>query len=293
MVRFRTGFWKITPMTMSNNIIQYDFFQNALLAAALSSVICGIIGSYIVAKRLVFISGGITHASFGGIGIAYYLGLNPILGALIFAILSAFGVEFMTKRSGIREDSAIGMFWSVGMAVGIIFIYLSSGYTPNLMSYLFGSILTVSGLDLMFMALMAVVVTFFFIVFYSLILYISFDEDYAKTKRVPVILMNYILICMVSITIVLNIRVVGVILVLSFLTIPQMTANILSHDFRQIIFLSILFALIGSLSGLYISYYIDLPSGPAIICVFVLIFLIVKCIDVIVGRMKLSRHLKG
>lgn len=263
-----------------------------MLAALLSSVVCGIIGAYIVAKRLVFISGGITHASFGGIGIAYFFGINPVLGAAVFALLSAFGVEYMTKRSGVREDSAIGMFWSVGMAVGIIFIYLSSEYTPNLMSFLFGSILTVSNTDLWLMGILTAIVIAFFITFFSLILFISFDEDYARTKRVPVILMNYLLICLVSLTIVLNIRVVGVILVLSFLTLPQVTANILSRKFRNIIVYSIIIALIGSISGLYLSYYVDLPSGPAIICVFVFIFLLVKGIDSFRGRLKLSKHLK-
>ncbi|MHC1707751.1 MAG: metal ABC transporter permease [Bacteroidales bacterium] len=275
------------------DILKYEFFQHAIFAAILSSVVCGIIGSYIVAKRLVFISGGITHASFGGIGIAYYLGLNPILGALVFALMSAFGVEYMTKKTDVREDSAIGMFWSVGMAVGIIFINLSSGYTPNLMSYLFGSILTVSSMDLVLMLILAVLVICFFSVFFSLILFISFDEDYARTKRVPVNLMNYLLICLVSLTIVLNIRVVGVILVLSFLTIPQITANVISHDFKKIVLYSILFALIGSISGLYMSYFLDLPSGPAIISIFVILFLLVKGITLIIGKHKLSKSLKN
>ncbi len=276
---------------MTASLFQYEFFQHALLSAVLSSLVCGIIGSYIVAKRLVFISGGITHASFGGIGIAYFMGINPILGAAVFAILSAFGVEFLTKKSGVREDSAIGMFWSLGMAVGIIFIFLSSGYSPNLMSYLFGSILTVTDSDLWMMGTLSVMVVLFFILFFDLILFISFDEDYAKTKRMPVTLVNYLLICLVSLTIVLNIRVVGVILVISFLTLPQMTANILSHNFRKIILYSIIIALIGSVAGLFISYYLDLPTGPAIICVFVILFLSIKLLSMLITKIKLQKML--
>ncbi len=272
-------------------MLQYEFFRNALFTAVLASVMCGIVGTYIVARRLVFISGGITHASFGGIGIAYYFGFNPVLGAAVFALLSAFGVELVTKKSGVREDSAIGIFWSVGMAVGIIFIFLSSGYTPNLMSFLFGSILTVSSADLAVMSVLCLIITTFFILFYNLILYISFDEDYAFTKRVPVQWMNYILIGLVSLVIVLNIRVVGVILVLSFLTLPQVTANMLSHHFRSIILYAILIALLGSVGGLFVSYYADLPSGPVIICIFVLFFLVVKLVKWILQRLMIQKAL--
>ncbi|MCX6271933.1 MAG: metal ABC transporter permease [Bacteroidetes bacterium] len=273
-------------------ILRYEFFQHALLAALLSSVVCGIIGTYIVAKRLVFISGGITHASFGGIGIAYYLGINPVWGAAMAALLSAFGVEYMTKKSNLREDSAIGMVWSLGMALGIIFIYLSSGYSPNLMSYLFGSILTVTDLDLWMMGVLAIVIIAFFISAFYLILFVAFDEDYARTKRIPVATLNYVMISLVSLTIVLNIRVVGVILVISFLTLPQITANILTHDFRKIILWSILIAMVGSVSGLLLSYSMNLPSGPAIICVFALIFLLVKSIEKLTGRIKLKKALE-
>ena len=119
-----------------------------MAAAVLSGIVCGIIGTYIVARRMVFLSGGITHASFGGIGIAYYFGLNPILGALVFAVMSSLGIEWGARKGKIREDSAIGMVWSFGMAVGVIFVYLTPGYAPNLMSFLFGNILTVTTADI-------------------------------------------------------------------------------------------------------------------------------------------------
>jgi len=276
-------------ITTITELLSYDFFRHAILAALLSSIVCGIIGTYIVAKRLVFISGGITHASFGGIGMAYFFGLDPILGAAVFALLSAFGIEFLSGRVQVRQDSAIGVFWSLGMAIGIIFIYLSAGYSPNLMSYLFGSILTVNTLDLWLMLLLVVVVAVFFILFFRAILYIAYDEEYARTKRMPVSLMNYLMLSLVSLTIVLNIRTVGVILVISFLTLPQITANTFTQDFRKLIFYSILIAMIGSVSGLFISYFLNLPSGPVIICVFVGIFAMAKLLRWLLIRLQLNR----
>ena len=128
---------------MITELLQYKFIVNSLLAGILASISCGIIGTYIVTRRMVFLSGGITHASFGGIGIGYFFGFNPVISAAIFGILSALGIEYVSKRSNIREDSAIGILWSFGMAIGIMFVFLTPGYAPNLMSYLFGSILTV------------------------------------------------------------------------------------------------------------------------------------------------------
>ena len=143
-------------------LFNYDFFRNALLAALLSSITCGIIGTYIVTRRIVFMSGGLTHTSFGGIGIGYFLGINPIWGAAVFAVISALGIEYFTKKAELRNDSVIAMFWAFGMATGIIFIYITPGYAPDLMSYLFGNILTVSARDILFMAVLAVIIILFF-----------------------------------------------------------------------------------------------------------------------------------
>ena len=174
----------LTIMSIPTNnmagILTYDFVLHAVEAALLASITCGFIGAYIVARRMVFISGGITHASFGGIGLGYFLGMNPIFGAAIFSILSAFGIRLVSKQTDIREDSAIGILWSFGMAVGIIFIYLTPGYAPNLMSYLFGSILTVTPTDLTLMAILAAVTVAIFTLFYRTILFIR------STKNTPV-----------------------------------------------------------------------------------------------------------
>jgi zinc transport system permease protein len=279
---------------MSNSIfdlLQYSFFTNSLLAALLASITCGIAGTYIVARRMVFISGGITHASFGGIGIAWFLGLNPVAGAAVFSILSAIGIEFVSSRTNVREDSAIGILWSLGMALGIIFIFITPGYAPNLMSYLFGSILTVGPADLWLMAALAVFLAVFFAGFYHLILFIAFDEEYARAHKAPVQLFKYLLISLVALTIVLNIRVVGIILVISFLTIPQSTANLFTNNFRSIILLSILIGIIGSVTGLLVSYYWNIPSGATIIFAFVLIFGIAKAVQSLMVRLDIKRQL--
>ena len=258
------------------SLLAMNFFRNALLASLLASITCGIIGTYIVSRRIVFISGGITHASFGGIGMGYYMGFDPILGAVMFGIFSALGIEFFTRKADLREDSAIAMLWALGMALGIIFIFLTPGYAPNLMSYLFGNILTVSLTDLVLLSGLTVVIAAFFLLFYRMILFISFDEEFALTNNTPVRLFNMILICLVALTIVLNIRVVGIILVMSLLTIPQAISNLFTRYFHKMIYLSIIFGFVGSMAGLIFSYLYDIPSGAAIIFSLVLMYGVIK-----------------
>ena len=258
------------------SLLAMNFFRNALLASLLASITCGIIGTYIVSRRIVFISGGITHASFGGIGMGYYMGFDPILGAVMFGIFSALGIEFFTRKADLREDSAIAMLWALGMALGIIFIFLTPGYAPNLMSYLFGNILTVSLTDLLLLSGLTVVIATFFLLFYRMILFISFDEEFALTNNTPVRLFNMILICLVALTIVLNIRVVGIILVMSLLTIPQAISNLFTRYFHKMIYLSIIFGFVGSMAGLIFSYLYDIPSGAAIIFSLVLMYGVIK-----------------
>jgi zinc transport system permease protein len=257
-------------------LLTYNFFQNALMVAIFTSISCGIIGTYIVSKRIVFISGGITHASFGGIGLGYFMGVNPVLSAIVFSLLSALGIEFLSKKTDVREDSAIAIMWSFGMALGIIFIFLTPGYAPNLMNYLFGSILTVSKLDIYLSLSLAILVSIFFFLFFKTILYISFDEEYARTRKVSVQFMNYLLISFVALTIVLSIKVAGIILVISLLTIPQVTANLYFKDFKKIVIASILIGFAGSVGGLLLSYLLNIPSGAAIIFLLVFIFLVVR-----------------
>jgi zinc transport system permease protein len=275
---------------MENLITLFNigFFRNAFIAALFASITCGIIGTYIVSRRIVFISGGITHASFGGIGMGYYFGFNPILGAVIFGILSALGIEFFTKRADLREDSAIAILWSLGMALGVIFIFLTPGYAPNLMSYLFGNILTVSTEDLIYLLLLAIFVIGVFLIFYRMIIFVSFDEEFALTNNAPVRLFNALLISMVALTIVLNIRVVGIILVMSLLTIPQAIANLFTKRFDYMMFYSIGFAFLGSVTGLSFSYIYDIPSGAAIIFSLVVLYGLFKTGFVVFGKANLK-----
>ena len=259
-------------------LFQYDFFNHALLAAFFVAISCGIIGTYIVARRLVFIGGGITHASFGGIGLAYFLGLNPLLGAAVFAVLSAFGINYFTIRGKIRQDSSIAIWWSLGMALGIIFVALTPGYAPNLMSFLFGSILTVTSADLIFIGIVTILVVLLFIGFFRLIVSVAFDEEFAAARNLPVQLFNYLLMAITALVIVVSIRVSGVILVLSLLTLPQATANLFTKKFGPIMLLSIGIGFIGMLIGLYLSYYTNMPSGATIILVMTAFFGIGKLI---------------
>ena len=175
-------------------LFHYTFFQHALLGSLFASIACGIIGTYIVTRRLVFISGGITHASFGGIGIGLYAGISPILSAAIFSVLSAFGVEWLSKRSDMREDSAIAVFWTFGMAVGIIFSFLAPGFTPDLSSFLFGNILTINRSDITLLAILSVALILFFTLFLRPITAIAFDREFARSQRIPVAAFEYTLI---------------------------------------------------------------------------------------------------
>lgn len=256
------------------DLISYPFFQNALLGSLFASIACGIIGSYIVIRRLVFISGGITHASLGGIGMGFYFGWNPILSAMIFSILSAFGIEWLSSRQGVREDSAIGSFWSLGMAIGIIFIYLKPGFAPNLSDYLFGNILTITSLDIAYLAILSFVLTLVFILFGKQILFAAFDPDFSKTRGLPVNLIKYTMMMGIAITIVLSIRLVGIVLLMSILTVPQMTANLFTSNFVKMILLSILIGFLACIAGLFLSAVLDVPSGVFIIFTQIVVFLI-------------------
>ena len=234
-------------------LFQYTFFQHALLGSLFASIVCGIIGTYIVTRRLVFISGGITHASFGGIGIGLYAGVSPILCAAIFSVLSAFGVEWLSKRSDMREDSAIAVFWTFGMAIGIIFSFLAPGFTPDLSSYLFGNILTITTSDIAMLGILSVILAVFFGLFLRAIIAIAFDREFARSQHLPVALFEYLLMMFIALTIVSCLRMVGIVLVISLLTLPQMTANLFTNSFKRIIWLSILIGYVSCIGGLFFS----------------------------------------
>ncbi len=268
------------------DLLSYSFFQNALLASLLSAVVCGYIGVYIVSRRLVFISGGISHASFGGIGIAYYMGLNPVAGAACFAVLAALGIELSEGKSGLRNDTLIGMLWSFGMAVGIIFIFLTPGYSADLMSYLFGNILAVPQWYIYVLTIVAAVTVLFFHIFNKEILLAAFDNEFAKVQKVPVKLINYIMMALVAIAIVISIKVSGIILVIAMLTIPPAVAALFTGRFMKMVYYSIGSGIVFSAAGLFISFSMGIPSGASIIFTGISCYLILRIFHILKRRVR-------
>jgi zinc transport system permease protein len=258
------------------SILEYAFFRNALAAALLTGLLASMVGTYIVSRKIVFISGGITHASFGGIGMAYFFGLNPMIGAAVFAIFSATGIEWISQKGKVREDSAIAILWSLGMALGIIFVFMTPGYTPNLMSFLFGNILSVGKAELYLLLSFFIITAVFFIVFFRPVVHTAFDPEFAGIMGIPVAFFRYTMSVIIALSIVISIRTVGIILVLSLFTIPQITAMLFTRDFVRIIPLAALFGVLGSLAGLFFSYFFNIPSGASIIFFLTLQFLVIK-----------------
>lgn len=260
------------------DLLQYTFIQHALIGSLLASIACGLVGTYIVTRRLVFISGGLTHASFGGIGLGLYTGLPPILSAAVFAVLSAFGVEWLGKRKDMREDSAIAVFWALGMAVGVMFTFLSPGFAPDLSAYLFGNILTITQSDLALLGSVAAVLVIFFALFIHPLTYMAFDPEFARSQGLNVQLLEYVMMMFIALTIVACLRMVGIVLVISLLTIPQMTANLFVHRFHHIIWLSVGIGYVSCLGGLYLSFRENIPSGASIIFFSIVIYAVCKAV---------------
>jgi zinc transport system permease protein len=246
-------------------VLQYEFMQNAIVAGLLAAIACGIVGTYVVVKRVIFISGGIAHASFGGIGLGYLASFSPVLGALIFSLASALGIGYITRRTRLPEDTAIGILWAIGMALGIIFIGMAPGYAPDLFSYLFGNILTVPNSDLLLMLILDIAIIGIVIAFYKEFLALSFDEVYSKVVGIPVELLYLLMLCMIALTVVILLRIVGMILIIALLTIPAALARQFTYDLRKIMILAIVFGAVLTFGGLWISYVLDLASGATIV----------------------------
>jgi len=265
------------------NILSYEFMQNAILTGIMASVICGFIGPFIVTKRMVFISGGLSHTAFGGLGIAYWLGVKPLYGATAFVLLAAGIIGNLEEKI---SDLFIGILWAVGVAVGIIFIHMTPGYTPDLMTFLFGNILMASRTDVIITLILLFLVTLPIFIFYKGFVSVALDEEYARARQLPVKALNMGLIILVALSIVTLIQVVGIILVIALLTIPVAIAGEMSMNFKRIMLLSIVFGIVICLSGLFLSYFLELPSGASIILIGGLLLILVK------GAKKLSSHRK-
>jgi len=252
---------------------QFEFMRNAILAGLLASVACGVVGVYVVMKRIVSMSGSIAHASFGGIGLGYLLNFSPVLGAMIFSLLSALTMGLVTRRTRLPEDTATGILWALGMALGVIFIGLSAGYAPDLMSYLFGNILTVPSGDLYLMAALDLIILALTAAFYKEFLLLSFDEEFGTVVGMPVNGLYLLLLCMVALTVVVLIRVVGMILVIAMLTFPAALARQFTHDIKKMMMLAVLFGMLFAFGGLWTSYILNLASGATIILLSGLVLL--------------------
>ncbi len=267
-------------MEFFTDILQYSYLSNALIAAVLCGIVGGIVGTYIVARRMVFLCGGITHASFGGLGIAIYLGINPIVGALGFAILSSLGIEWASERGKIREDSAIGIIWSIGMAVGALFMSLAPGYTSgDLASYMFGSIISVTTTDLYLLSALTLLCIVGYKVWWRQIMYVAFDKHFAKSQGLDTQAISYLMSIIVAVTIVMAIRIMGIVLLLSLFTIPVVAANSLTKSYRKITLGAVFIAIAGAITGLTASYYMEIPSGASIIFTLTLMLIAVKTLS--------------
>lgn len=254
------------------DLLQYNFIQNALAAAILASIACGIIGVYVVVKKIVFISGGIAHASFGGVGLSYYLGIDPIIGVIPFSLASALAMGTVSKKSKIPEDSAIGILWSLGMALGVIFIYLSEGYTSDLMYYLFGNILMVLNSDLYLMLALDVIIVGAVYLLYKEFLALCFDEEFTTVQGLPTQKLYLLLLCIIALTIVVLIKVVGIILVIALLTIPASLSRKFTHNLPRMMLISVFIGTLISITGIALSSLLDVPSGATIILVLSFVY---------------------
>lgn len=259
------------------DIFRYEYLMNALLAAVFAGITCGIVGTYVVARRMVFLCGGVTHASFGGLGIAVYMGANPIAGAMVFAVLSALGIEWADDRGRIREDSAIGIIWSVGMAVGALFMSLTPGYTSgDLSSYMFGSIVTVTTRDVATLGVLTLFCIVGAVLWWRPVMYLAFDRDFAASQGIATRAASYIMAVIVALTIVLSIRVMGIVLLLSLFTIPAVTANAMTKSYAAITRWAAVLAVAGAVVGLFISYNLEVPPGASIIFTLTIALIVVK-----------------
>lgn len=265
-------------------MFSYTFFVNALVGVVLLSIASAMIGTYIVSRRLVSISGGVTHACFGGLGLGYYFGVSPVATAALFAVASSLGVQWVSERHRVREDSAIAVIWALGMAVGTIFIFLTPGYVPELNSFLFGNILTISRADLWVFGAFTGLLILFMAAFYPRIVICAFDPDFARVRGLPVGFISTAMTVLTAVCIVLTIRLVGVMLLMSMLALPQMTAEVFARRFSSIMWLSILLSLGCSLGGLFLGLVVEVPCSALIVLVMAAVYIVARGVGMLCAK---------
>ncbi|HHN81084.1 MAG TPA: metal ABC transporter permease [Methanomicrobia archaeon] len=273
-------------------LLAYEFMRNALVAGVLASVICGVMGVYVVLKRIVFISGGIAHFSFSGVGFSYLVDINPMLSTILFSLVAALSIGWIKEKIRLDEDSTIGMLWASGMALGIIFVGLSKGYATELISFLFGNILAVSREDLVVMFVLTAIVVVTAVALFKELFILTYDEDYGRVMGLPTYSLNLLLLCLIALTGVVLIKIVGVILVIALLTIPAATSKLLASTIRSIMVLAIGIGLVFTVTGLFLSYYVDLASGATIVIVSTIGFFIVSLLHKVRAKRKRKEYLK-
>lgn len=254
--------------------LQLPYFRNALIGVTLLSVVAGIVGTYIVSRRMVSIAGGITHTCFGGLGLGNFIGFNPVAMAAVFAVGAAFGVEWMSQRQRMREDTAIAVVWALGMALGILFVSLTPGYVPELTAFLFGTILMITPADLWAIGIYTLLLVGFYALCYRKIVICAFDRDFARVNHLPVKFINYTMTIFVAIGIVLAIRLVGIMLLMAMMSLPQLVAELRYHRFGSITIASTIISLACSLSSLALCTIIDVPCSSIIVIVLVAVYLL-------------------
>jgi zinc transport system permease protein len=254
------------------DFLQYDFMRNALAAGLAASVLCGVIGIYVILNKIVFISDGIAHAAFGGIGLGYFLGYDPLAFGIGSAVITALGIGMVSSRARISEDTAIGVFMATGMALGIMLLTLSKGYARDLYGYLFGNILAVTRSDVLLISALTLIILALVFLLYKEFLLLSFDPIYAEAIGLPVQSLRLLLLVMVAFSVVILIKIVGIIMVIALLTIPGAISRRHMLGLPAIMACSILLGAIFVTIGLLISYELDVPSGATIILTAALAF---------------------
>lgn len=266
------------------DLLGYEFFRNALIGITLIAVASSVIGTYIFARRLVAIAGGITHACFGGLGLGYFTGINPIVMAGVFAVGSSVGVEWLSSRHRVREDSAIAVVWSLGMAVGVLFVFLTPGYVPELNAFLFGNILTITRSDLIVFAIFTALLIGYVAAFYNKIVICAFDRDFARVSGLRTGLITTVMTVFTAIAIVLTIKLVGVMLLMSMLSLPQMIAETRYHRLNRLMTASCVISVVCSAGGLLASCYIEVPCSALIVIIMAAVFAAAKIATYITRR---------
>ncbi len=264
-------------------MLEYSFFRYALAACLLAGVVCGLVGTYIVSRRMVFVSGGMAHASLGGVGVCALMGWSTMIGAGVAALLTGWSVQMLSRRKEVREDSAIALLWALGMSVGIICSYLSPQFLPSLSGYLFGNILLIGRADLWLLAVLTIAVVMMFVLCLPQIVAVAFDRDFALAQHQPVAAVEWIMMALVALCIVATLKVAGVVLVISLLSVPQMTANLFCHSFGKMALWSAVVAVAGCFGGLAVSTWLNVPCGASIVVILIAIYMAARTIKRVMG----------